>query len=302
MSRDTTIIQGNRSLVRKEDVRNCKANRKLMWMPVKRVELKPVKNLDDLIAANALKFDEHQGAECAIRNTETSNIDGTHWQQIGSDAGQALKSGQAKIVPGGDGVKQQQRWFDLVQKDTILERNLQNAKASSCQSGSVSRNGHKHGCTDGIAAKGTSLHDDLERNVGARSEKHEVHPGNSSTAGEYTDLYVRGNRNFEDGGSSTQQNMISAKYREVAPKTPVCQYRPRYAGSIKIISVALGTKPGPRWRPTGLSHTQKHRVQRLQVLEIRNGPAEKWRDEWLSENKPIICTKRISQRGASSHI
>jgi hypothetical protein len=147
MSRDTTIIRGNRSLVRKEDVRNCKANRKLMWMPVKRVELKPVKNLDDLIAANALKFDEHQGAECAIRNTETSNIDGTHWQQIGSDAGQALKSGQAKIVPGGDGVKQQQRWFDLVQKDTILERNLQNAKASSCQSGSVSRNGHKHGCT-----------------------------------------------------------------------------------------------------------------------------------------------------------
>jgi hypothetical protein len=238
VSRDAIIIPGNRSLVRKEDVRNCKGDRKLMWMPVKRVELKPVKNSDDLIAANALKFDEHQGAECAVRNTEASNIDGTHWRQTGSDAGQALKSGQAKIVPGGDGVKQQQRWFDLVQKDTILERNLQNAKASSCQSGSVSRNGHKHGCTDGIAAKGTSLHDDLERNVGARSEKHEVHPGNSSTAGEYTDLYVRGNRNFEDGGSSTQQNMISAKYREVAPKTPVCQYRPRYAGGIKIMSVA----------------------------------------------------------------
>jgi hypothetical protein len=303
MSRDTTIIQGNRSLVRKEDVRNCKANRKLMWMPVKRVELKPVKNLDDLVAANALKFDEHQGAECAVRNTETSNIDGRHWQQTRSDAGQALKSGQSKIVPGGDGLKQQQRrWSDLVQKDTILERNLQNAKASSCQSGSVSRNGPKDGRTDDTAAEGTSLHDDLERNVGARSEKHEVRPGNSSTAGEYTDLYVRGNRNFEDGGSSTQQNMISAKYREVAPKTPVCQYRPRYAGGIKIMSVALGTKPGPRWCPTGFSQTQKHRVHPLQILEIRDGPAEKWRDEWLSENRPIIPTKRIPQRGTSSHI
>jgi hypothetical protein len=43
-SRDITGIRGNRSLVRYEDVKRYKVGHKLMWVPVKRAELKALQN------------------------------------------------------------------------------------------------------------------------------------------------------------------------------------------------------------------------------------------------------------------
>jgi hypothetical protein len=75
MSRDATIIRGNRSLVHKEDVRNCKGNRKLMWMPVNRVEPKCVKSPDDLDATHGLKVGDHRSAVGVVNNHKTADID-----------------------------------------------------------------------------------------------------------------------------------------------------------------------------------------------------------------------------------
>jgi hypothetical protein len=99
-----------------------------------------------------------------------------------------------------------------------------------------------------------------------------------------------------------QQIVFSAKQRIYTQRTTVCQYMPRNSGGSRIKSVEPGTKPRPQWCPVGLTHTQKRRVQRLRVSEIREELAKKRRDEWFSEIRPMMHTKRISQRGTSSHI
>ena len=59
------------------------------------------------------------------------------------------------------------------------------------------------------------------------------------------------------GGVSDQQKSISANDKIFFPGTTVRRYRPRDLGGSGIKSVAPGTKPGPRWCPTGLTPTQK---------------------------------------------
>jgi hypothetical protein len=59
------------------------------------------------------------------------------------------------------------------------------------------------------------------------------------------------------------------------------------------MSVAPGTKPASQWCPTGLTRTQKRRVQRLRALEI-NEQITKKRSEWLNRNrKPMMHPKKI---------
>jgi hypothetical protein len=99
-----------------------------------------------------------------------------------------------------------------------------------------------------------------------------------------------------------QQRVFLAKQRIYTQRTTVCQYMPRNSGGSQIKSVEPGTKPRPQWCPVGLTHTQKRRVQRLRVSEIREELAKKRHDEWFSEIRPMMHTNRISQRGTSSHI
>jgi hypothetical protein len=56
-------------------------------------------------------------------------------------------------------------------------------------------------------------------------------------------------------------------------------------------SVAHGTKPGPQWCPTGLTHTQKRRIQRLRALLIREEIAEKKCDEWFNRDRSMVPPK-----------
>jgi hypothetical protein len=86
-----------------------------------------------------------------------------------------------------------------------------------------------------------------------------------------------------------QQKNISAKDGMVVPNTR--HYRPRNLGGNKIKSVALGTKQGPQWCPTGITPTQKRRLQRLRASEIREETAEKRWDEWFSQDRQVVPLK-----------
>jgi hypothetical protein len=55
-----------------------------------------------------------------------------------------------------------------------------------------------------------------------------------------------------------------------------------------IKSVASGTKPGPYWCPTGLTPTQKQRLQRLRALEVKKEIAKKKRDELFNQDKLMV--------------
>jgi hypothetical protein len=101
---------------------------------------------------------------------------------------------------------------------------------------------------------------------------------------------TRGSRIFEASGPSYQQKVFSAKYREFAPKTTVREYTPRYTWGSVIKPVAPITKPGSQWCPTGLTHTQKRRVQRLRTLEMREITKKK-REEWFNRDRPRVPTK-----------
>jgi hypothetical protein len=52
-----------------------------------------------------------------------------------------------------------------------------------------------------------------------------------------------------------------------------------------------GTKPEPQWCPTGLTHAQKRRVQRLRASEIREEIARKKSYEWLNKDRLMVLSK-----------
>ena len=108
-----------------------------------------------------------------------------------------------------------------------------------------------------------------------RLEKEAVLADISESAGASADMFTGDSEKLGTGGTCDQRKIYSAKYRIFVPGNMVQRYRPKDSGGSRIKSVALGTKPGPRWCPTGLSHTQKRRVQRLQVLEIKEEIAQK---------------------------
>jgi hypothetical protein len=90
-----------------------------------------------------------------------------------------------------------------------------------------------------------------------------------------------------------QHRLFLAKEKMFAPQASVNQYTPRNSGGNGIMSVAPGTKPGPRWCPIGLSHTQKRRVQRLRALEIKEEITEKELEEWFHRGRPMVPLKMI---------
>jgi hypothetical protein len=98
----------------------------------------------------------------------------------------------------------------------------------------------------------------------------------------------RDSQKFRVGNASDQHRVFSAKEKLFALQTAVSQYRPRNSGGSMIKSVAPGTKPRPQWCPTGLTHTQKRRVQRLRALKIMEKITEKKRDKWFSRDRPMV--------------
>ena len=267
-SHDAIVARGNRLPVHRADDQNYRGDRQRVWVPVKRAESKSVSS-EDLDAAHGPKLGKHQSAKGVVNGMETSRVDELGSGQIGSD---------------------------LVQNNATLEL-IRNGKDNNTHAEDVvTRNGPKHGCIKNIAANGSSLHVDLEPKVHIHSEKLVVRPSASKSAVVSAAVYAGGSRKYETGGPSHQQKVFSAKYREFAPKTAVRQYRPGNSGGSRIMSVAPGTKPGPQWCPTGLTHTQKRRVQRLRAMEIKDKIAEKKRDEWFSRDRPMVPTKTWKEK------
>ena len=96
---------------------------------------------------------------------------------------------------------------------------------------------------------------------------------------------VRGQK-FKASNGHDQQIGISARDKIFAIKAEVRQYRRRDSGGNRIKSAAPETKPRPRWCPTGLTHTQKRRVQRLRAFEMKEEIVEKKR--LLDPEKPMV--------------
>jgi hypothetical protein len=104
----------------------------------------------------------------------------------------------------------------------------------------------------------------------------------------YARFWSSGNQRIKTSNMCDQQSVFSAKENVYAPQTAVRQYQPQNLGGNRINSVAPGTKSRPRWCPTGLTHTQKRRVQRLRVLEIRGEIVEKKSNKLFNRDKPIV--------------
>jgi hypothetical protein len=82
-----------------------------------------------------------------------------------------------------------------------------------------------------------------------------------------------------------------AKEKMFAPRTAGTQYRSRNSVGNKIKSVALGTKPGPRWCPAGITPTQKRWLQRLRASEIREEVADRNDDVWFNKHMRVVPPK-----------
>ena len=50
-------------------------------------------------------------------------------------------------------------------------------------------------------------------------------------------------------------------------------------------------RPGPQWCPTGLTRTQKQRVQRLRALETREKTVEMKRNKLFNPDRPMVPIK-----------
>ena len=252
--RDPIVIRGNRSPVRKTNMRNYDGGRKLTWVPVKRAGPKHVKSSDDLDNARALKFGEHQSAEGVENNPEASYVD-------------AVKSGPVQRKDAGTQEK------DLI--NTLVASSSASQKVDSVstpRTNSAMRNS----------------------NSGASRRWFPIIFGTST---QHVNPSTRVSDIFRAGGTSNQRSISSAKDRLSESKQIVRQYRPMDLGGRRTKSVAPGTKPGPRWCPTGLTHTQKRRVQRLRALEIKEEIAEKC-DELFNPEKHMVPTwreKRIAE-------
>ena len=86
---------------------------------------------------------------------------------------------------------------------------------------------------------------------------------------------VRGQK-FKASNAHDHQRGVSARDKIFAIKAEVRQYMPRDSG-VTELSQLHQRLTRPRWCPTGLTHTQKRRVQRLRAFEMKEEIAGKKR-------------------------
>jgi hypothetical protein len=185
-------------------------------------------------------------------------------------------------VKDGTGVQLQQTESDQFEKGTSSEVNLQNGGDIVSSSTSQKPGPFSTRTNSVMRSSGARTSPSLSQ-IGLKSGiSTSMQCGNSSSGGSQKVAAV---------GVRTQQISFSARDKIFAPKTRVCQYRPGNLGDTRIKSVVPGTKPGLRWCPTGLTHTQKRWVQRLRALVIQEEISEKRYDEWFSQDRPIMPLK-----------
>jgi hypothetical protein len=270
-SRDITVIQGNRSLIRNEDVKNYKGDCKRVWVPVKRAKPQYVKSPEDLDATHGLNVGEYQSAEGVMDNPKTVDIvglgfvpevavdgkqDGLH--QIGADQ----FSEEASPVPRLQDGKDKEY---VVSTTTSQKLDSVNTYADSVMRSSIS---------------GPSM------NLSPMDYKYSI-----ATSMQYVNSSSGGSQKTGLVGVLNRRRYFSAKDKSFVPEVAVPWYRSENSGGCRIRSVMPGTKPDPQWCPAGLTHTQKRRVQRLRALIIQEEIDEKRCDEWLNKDRPMVPPK-----------
>jgi hypothetical protein len=231
---------------------------KLMWMPVKRAELKVLQNS---VAGQG------QIAEGVVNAKETSSNDGIGSVQEKEDVNdvqpqQTISNQYVKVINPGPNMQARSDKPLVVSSCTS-----QTFKSASLHADSIIRSSSLRPSTSlsPVGFKSTSTSTQRGDSTSRRSKR------------------VRAN----------EQMVLSAKDRLFVPKTALCQCRPGNSGGNMIMSVAPGTKLEPQWCPSGLTHTQKRRVQRLRALKIREEIAEKKRDERFNRDRPMVPPEMI---------
>jgi hypothetical protein len=277
-------------------------------MPVKYPEPKPMKSSDVTDTSHGLKRKESKtvGIDCGVQQ-----------QQQGSGIV------QKKVTDGEKDGTLQQIGPDQFAKEASLKTHVQNCKdqapseftstskkvesasmhaVSASLSPRVVRFGTSK-CTlrrdSPIVFSGTSQNVDSVvthtssaiRSIATRMCNLPLVSSSANTYTRHGGSNSRVSQNTRAVGVFNQQKNISAKDGMVVPNTAVRQYRLRNLRGNKIKSVTPRAKPQPQWCPTGLTHTQKRRVQRLRASEIREKMARKKSDEWLNKDRPMVPVK-----------
>jgi hypothetical protein len=295
------LVSGNSNTSRKYNAygKNYKAGSKLVWVPISRENYAEARDETDHNCTNIATRDASLHADLETNNVQTHSehaVVRASTRESADDASASIRTrGRMKVVVDGTivhGLK--------VGGDQSVDR-------VGC--GTVQR---KDAC---IKEKGFNNHVVASSSTSQKNEMVSMHSDpatRSISSGLSTSLPSM------DLKSSTinmcgqkiiaskvfsQERIFSAKNKLSTQKIIVLCYKPRNSGGNKIKSVAPRTKPEPQWCPTGLTHTQKRRVQRLRVLEIREELAEKkWPGEWFNQDKPMMPTKRMFGRSTSLQI
>jgi len=89
------------------------------------------------------------------------------------------------------------------------------------------------------------------------------------------------------GDSAGKKKSLSASMAALQHKWPFIQ-KPITANDHEANSNSKDKYSQPRWYPSGLTHTQKRRLQRLRRQEQKKQEAEKLRDEHFDKYRPMI--------------
>ena len=82
------------------------------------------------------------------------------------------------------------------------------------------------------------------------------------------------------------------------PTEPILAIVPKHSANDHEASTSKGKFKDPKymqpkWCPPGLTKTQKRKLQRMRSHEMAEQEAEKQRDNWFNDIRPMVPTKQV---------
>jgi hypothetical protein len=136
-----------------------------------------------------------------------------------------------------------------------------------------------------------SMHNSVVRSISPGKRFLPMGFTSSTSTSTRWDSRNRGSHKIKASNVFDQRRVFSA--REFRPKAALQQYRTRNSVDRKIKLVMLGTQQEPKWYPTGLTHTQKRRAQRLRASKIQEEIAKKKRTKCFNRDGPMVPPNMI---------
>jgi hypothetical protein len=242
-----------------------------VWVPVKHAKPRYVKSPEDSYATHSLNVCEYQSAEGIIDNSKTVNIGLGFVPEVAADRkrdGQLHQIGSDQFLEEASPVPRLHNGKDKAHVlSTTKSRKLDsvNTYADSVTRSSIS---------------GPSM------NMSPMDFKYSI-----AIFMQYVNSRSGGSQKTGPVGVLNRRRYFSAKDKSFVPKDTVPWYRSENSGGCRIRSVMPGNKSKPQWCPTGLTHAQKRRVQRLRASEIKEEIAEKKCIKWFNRDRPMVPPK-----------